>query len=236
MWDRQKGLIQIDHIHRNRWPTQGLPSLFFFSSGSVCGRGSTVQVRRVRSHRHTQMQSMHTHKQAYIYVGEVWRGIQLTVSHSYLQWRFDFTDLICALPMLGGSQDWINDHPPALTLSFHLIVSQWVSQHLIFPLGTSACTPPAFTSLLSNVCPFCWTILLFSHLCIGSPFLASAVDLSLANDFLPQEQAVGTKQEPPEGIWISQHWSKKKNGRVSTLTLIFRTELIIIDTKQRNNR
>lgn len=94
---------------------------------------------------------MHTHKQAYIYVGEVWRGIQLTVSHSYLQWRFDFTDLICALPMLGGSQDWINDHPPALTLSFHLIVSQWVSQHLIFPLGTSACTPPP-SPLFSLMC------------------------------------------------------------------------------------
>ena len=57
---------------------------------------------------------------------------------------------------------------------------------------------------------------LFSHLCIGRPCLADAVVLSPANDFLPQEQAVGTKQEPPRGAWISQHRSKR-NGRVSTL-------------------
>ncbi len=46
---RQRGLIQSDHIHRNRWPTQGVPSLFFFSSGSACRPGSAVQVGRVRN-------------------------------------------------------------------------------------------------------------------------------------------------------------------------------------------
>ena len=54
---------------------------------------------------------------------------------------------------------------------------------------------------------------LISHLCIGILCLANVVVLSLANDFLPEEQAAGNKQEPPqEGAWISQQPSKK-NGR-----------------------
>lgn len=48
VWDRQKGLIQTDHIHKNRWQTQGLPSLFFFSSGSACRQESSVQISRVK--------------------------------------------------------------------------------------------------------------------------------------------------------------------------------------------
>lgn len=80
VWGRQKGLIQTDHIHRNRWPTQGLPSLFFFYSGSACRRGSTVQVRRVRKqtegHTHTDVE--HTYTQTYISVGLTLRCVPVT--------------------------------------------------------------------------------------------------------------------------------------------------------------
>ncbi len=78
VWDRQKGLIQTDHIHSNRWPTQGLPSLFFFSSGSACRRGSTVQVRRVR-----KQTGGHTHRcRARIHTNLYFCGWSLT--HSYV--------------------------------------------------------------------------------------------------------------------------------------------------------
>ena len=86
--DKQKNLIQTDHVHRNRWQTQGLPSLFFFSPGSACRRGSTVQVSRVRqqtegphthththtlthTHTHTHTDVAHAYTQTYISVGEV---------------------------------------------------------------------------------------------------------------------------------------------------------------------
>lgn len=53
---------------------------------------------------------------------------------------------------------------------------------------------------------------LFSQLCIGIPCLAIAVVFSLAKE----EQAIGIKQEPLQGAWISRHQSKR-NGWVLTL-------------------
>lgn len=55
--DRQRGLIQTDHIHRDRWPTQGLPSLFSFPLVLPGGVGSTVLVRKDI---HTDVEHAHT--------------------------------------------------------------------------------------------------------------------------------------------------------------------------------
>ena len=50
-----------------------------------------------------------------------------------------------------------------------------------------------------------------------------AVVLSLANDFLPQAQAIGSKQEPPQRATISRCRSKKKLTRFNLVAnLTFR--------------
>lgn len=66
-----------------------------------------------------------------------------TISHSCLEGRLDFMDLIHAVTMLRGFQNTVNDHFPAChTLPFHLIVSQRVSRHLLYLLRPSPSPPP----------------------------------------------------------------------------------------------
>lgn len=115
----------------------------------------------------------------------------------------------------------------------------WLSHSGLVYIHFSLSTNPPSTSLLSM-----WAhsaeplnLPLFSHLCIGSPCLANAVVLSLANDFLPQEQAVGTKQEPPQRAWISQHRIKEKwRGFNLAVNLTFRAERIILHETDRNHK
>lgn len=160
-----------------------------------------------------------------------------TVSHSCLEGRFDFMDLIHAVTMLGGFQNTVNDHFPAChTLPFHLIVSQRVSLHLLCSRRPSPSPPPLsrlarrfrsavkYASLFSSVNwdPMFgqqWRIALLPNISI------------LKNKEKTQQKKQLGLNKPPQGDWASRQQSIKKRkwtGINLAANLPFTAEQILI--------
>lgn len=231
------GLIQTDHIHKNRWSTQVYSSaksiLFLWFCLEAWGLQSKWErLKKTEGHTHRCTACIHTG--LHISVGEVWPLAMYQLHNRCLQWRFDSMDLICALPMLGGFQDWINDHLPARSSTIFTRFT-WLSHSDLVYIHFSLWTP--YLSL--NVCPFCWTIKsasLFSSVYWESVFARRCCSLSdqwfLASRTSSWDQTRTTTGSSDFTALIKDKWT----GFNFVLNLTFRAEWIIIYETDRNQK